>query len=65
MARDRNLGSDDTKLCDEIESRFQAFKRVDEEIRAIVASLQDLLLRRFGLHQAVSDDSQEGLATDS
>lgn len=45
LARDRNLGSDYTKLRDEIESRFQDFKRVDEEIRAVVDSLQDLLLR--------------------
>jgi hypothetical protein len=45
LACKRDLGSKYVQLCDEVESRFQEFKGVDEEIRAVVSALQDLFVQ--------------------
>ena len=45
LAHNRDLGEEYKQLCAEIESRFQDFKTVDQEIRAVVSALRDWMDR--------------------
>ena len=45
LAHNRDLGEEYRQLCAEIESRFQDFRTVDQEIRAVVLALRDWMDR--------------------